>query len=200
MSDDTTLRQFWHWFKQNEDMVFHFERNQEHALDSFAAALAGVSPNLTFEIGPAKNGIRDLVISADGIKSAFPFVEALVAAAPALPRWELIAFRPRRKLGMGVSLAGRRVKPEDVEFCLLSNGLELGVYLFLPDYSEEEKRIWGQIGYLLLDEALGEYDVETKLGPIKFFHASAYPDSARRPLPDLPELFDERYAALKRAL
>lgn len=199
MSDDTTLRQFWHWFEQNEDMVFHFERDQKHALDSIDAALTKVSSNLTFEIGPIKNGARDLVISADGIKSAFPSVEALVAAAPALSRWKLVAFRPRRKLVMDVSLAGKSVKPKDVEFCLLSNGQELGIYLFFRDYSEEDARTWGQIGYLLLDEAPGEYDVETKLGPIKFFHASAHPDYERSPLPKLPELFDEHYAALKRA-
>jgi hypothetical protein len=66
------------------------------------------------------------------------------------------------------------------------------------DISEDEAPIWGQIGDLLLDGALGEHDVEAKVGPIQFFPFDAHPDVARRPLPDLPAIFDARFAALKR--
>jgi hypothetical protein len=161
-------------------------------------ALADVSPDLTFELGPLRDGTRDFVISAGGLKSAFAAVEALADAAPALPRWNVIKFRPRRLPIMELTYASKTVKPEDVEFCLLSNGRELGINLFFDGYSEDEASIWGQIGYLLLDEALGEHDVEAKVGPIRFFPFDAHPDAARYPLPDLPAMFDAHFATLKR--
>jgi hypothetical protein len=90
-----------------------------------------------------------------------------------------------------------RQQPEDLEFCPLSNGWELGICLFFDAYSEDKAPIWGQIGYLLLDRALGEHDVEAKVGPssssplmpIRMSHAI---------LSDLPAIFDARFAALKR--
>jgi hypothetical protein len=42
----------------------------------------------------------------------------------------------------------------------------VGILLFLPDYSSVDSR-FGQIVYLFLDEALGEYDVEMKVGFIQ---------------------------------
>jgi hypothetical protein len=38
--------------------------------------------------------------------------------------------------------------------------------LFIPGFREDDVALQ-QIGYLLLDGALGEYDVETRLGLIK---------------------------------
>lgn len=40
--------------------------------------------------------------------------------------------------------------------------------LFFDHSSDEDKTIYGNLGYLFLDKTLGEYDVETKLGFIDF--------------------------------
>jgi hypothetical protein len=199
-SHETKEQQFWAWFEQNEALLFGFEHDQERIFHELTMARADVSPDLSFEFGPLSNGTRDFVISAAGIRSAFAAVEALADAAPPLPRWNVIKFRPRRMPMMELTYASKTVKPEDVEFCLVSNGRELGIYLFFDGYSEDEAPIWGQIGYLLLDGALGEHDVEAKVGPIQFFPFDAHRDVARRPLPDLPAIFDARFAALKREL
>ncbi len=195
----TKEQQFWEWFEQEEDLLFNFDREQDRAFGLLSAALASISPDLAFEFGPNKSGTRDFVISAGGIKRAFPAVEALAAAAPALTRWNVVKFRPRRNPIMQLNFGGKTVDPANVEFSLLSNGRELGVYLFFDGYDEGEKTVWGQIGYLLLDEALGEYDVETKVGLIKFFPSDARPDAERHPLPELPGMFDAHFATLKRA-
>jgi hypothetical protein len=192
----TPEQRFWTWFQQNDELLFDFERDQDRIFDALAKALASVATDLTFEFGPHADGRRDFVISAGGIKSAFPAVKALVVAAPELPRWRVIAFRPRRAPIMTITFGDRTVRAEDVEFCLLSNGRELGIYLFFDGYREDEKATWGHIGYLLLDEALGEYDVETKVGPIRFFPSDAHPELARSPLPELPAMFDALYAQL----
>ncbi len=95
---------FWKWFQTNEAMLFDFDRDQEAVFDRLAGEMHKVHQSLTFEFGPKENGRREFVISVDGIKDAFPSVEALYAAAPTLERWQFIKFRPRRE-------------PFDIEYC-----------------------------------------------------------------------------------
>ena len=71
----------------------------------------------------------------------------------------------------------------------------MGIYLYIPNYTPEDSR-YGQIGYLFLDESLGEYDVETKLGLIKMFPISDDAVNERYPLSELPAYFDEVYQRL----
>lgn len=193
MSDRSSkkVHEFWLWFAQNEEMLFNFEHDGERTFEELSAALARMSPDLCFEFGPIKNEVRDFVVSAGGIKMAFPAVEALVTAAPTLTRWNLIKFRPRRSPIMTVSFGGRTVDPDSVACSLLSNGQELGVFLYFDGYCEEDRPVWDQIGYLLLDDALGEFDVETKIGLIKFLAADGHPNAPRFPLSCLAEKFDE---------
>ena len=189
---------FWKWFEQEEERIFGFEQDQEAVFGRVALALASVAPELTFEFGPDRDGVREFIVSAGGIRAAFPSVEALVEAAPSLPRWRFLKFRPRRDPIKEIRYGGKTIDPEDVHFSLLTNGFELGLYLYFDKYDEKEKAVWGQIGYLLLDEALGEFDVETKVGLIEFFRSDAHQDIARYPLARLPGLFDETFGTLAR--
>jgi hypothetical protein len=196
--DYSQEQQFWAWFQQREEKLFNFELDEDRIFAELDSALAKVAPHLTFEFGPIMNGTREFVISADGIKADFPAIEALAAAAPALPRWKIIKFRQRQTPIAELTFAGKTVKPVDVEFCLLSNWRELGVYLFFGSYSEKEAAVWAHIAFLFLDQALGEYDVATKVGPVKAFHSDAHPGAARYTLPELPERFDARFNMLDR--
>jgi len=197
MAIEDSAREFWRWFEQNQDMVFHFERDQEAIFDRLQERLVALHPALAFEFSPIIDGRREFIISAGGYREGFPAVEALVATAPALPRWIVIGFRPRRHPIMPVTLGGKTVSPDSVEATLLSNGQMLGVRLFFRGYVEEEREVWLQIGYLLLDEALGEYDVEAKLGLVEFMPFELHPDAARVSLPELPGWFDDEFAALR---
>src|SRR5262249_48884850 len=187
---------FWKWFLGHEDDLMNFDRDRETIFDGLAAQLQKVHPDLTFEFGPEEGGCREFVISAGGMKSAFPSVESLAAAAPKLNRWKVTAFRPRRPVGNVIDLGEYQVDLEDVEYSLLRGNNELGLYLFIPGYSEGNSDV-GQIGYLFLDEALGEYDVELKLGLIKMFPPEAETPGPRYPLRELPGHFDEVYENLR---
>ena len=182
---------FWSWFAANEARLYYFERNQEAVFDELARQLERVHPDLTFEFGPEVNGARDFVVSAGGIKADFSAVEALVAEAPKLPKWRVIAFRPRRTPLHDVEFGSVSVKAREVRFSLIRHGGKTGVLLFLPGYSEAAKTAYSQIGYLLLDEALGEYDVETKVGVIEFHSLSEASPTQSFSLEELAEFFDE---------
>jgi hypothetical protein len=189
-------QQFWDWFRAHEAELFDFEVDPERIFDQLAAELHKVHPQLTFEFGP-KEQKREFVVSAGGIKNAFPVVSALVSAAPGFDRWRIVAFRPRRPPGNIIEFRGKRIHPENVQFSLLDNGTKAGIYLFIPGFQEDDKDL-KQIGYLLLDDVLGEYDVETRLGLIKMFPPETPIQGQRYPFSFLPMHFDELISKLEK--
>ena len=196
----TAQAQFWIWFIEHESELFTFdperEDERERLFDEVASELQKIDPDLSFEFGPNGKSKREFIISASGIRRAFPAVVSTVDAAPTLDRWHVIAFRPRRTPLNVVKFRGKRVDPKDVQFSLRDNGKMAGVYLFIPGLRKDDSdfRI---IGYILLDEAWGEYDVESHLGLIEMFSPQTTTDGDRHPLADLPTLFDQLVSRLE---
>jgi hypothetical protein len=191
-------KDFWDWFVRHEPKLFSFrpdkEVERENVFDELAAQLQKVHPDLAFEFGPNAPR-REFVISAGGIKGAFSSVSSLVDSAPILDRWRITAFRPRRNPVNIVEFRGKRVDPKEVQFALLSKGKMPGVRLFIPGYQEADSDL-KTIGYLLLDESLGEYDVESRLGLIEMLSPSTRTEGQRHPFSELPKQFDELVASL----
>lgn len=188
---------FWAWFQAHEANLFDFEAHQEQTFDALAAALHRVEEHLTFEFGPKQAGKREFVLSADGIREAFPPVEALHAAAPKLPRWAFVRFRPRRE-PMDVSFEGVSVRAAAVRFTLTPAAGKVDIVLFLPgDERQDPEKMMG-VGFLLLDHALGEFDVETKVGEIEVQPLKRVP-AAAKPLGELGRAFDACWSANKPA-
>jgi hypothetical protein len=186
---------FWNWFIQHEAELLDYEADQERVFDLLAAELQKVDQHLTFEFGP-KEAKREFVISAGGIKGSFPAVASLVSAAPTLPHWRVTAFRPRRTPLNAIEFRDKQARPEDVQFSLLDNGKIAGIRLFIPSFQEDDAD-WKQIGYLLLDDALGEYDVESRVGLLKMYSPDASTTERRYPFVDLPQVFDQLVSKLE---
>jgi hypothetical protein len=183
---------FWKWFVKNEPRLFSFEGNQEAIFAELGERMERVHGDLTFEFGPVHDGKREFVISAGGIKAAFPAVEALHSKAPSLPRWTWVKYRPRRLPLNDIDFGGKSVKVDDVRYLLAKDGDKVGVLMFFDGYNEKEKATFGQIGYLFLDEALGEHSVETEVGFIEFFGRNSKHFARSRPLRELAAHFDEQ--------
>jgi hypothetical protein len=179
----TAQQEFWNWFIRHEPELFGFDSNQvaerERIFGELAIEIEKVDPDITFEFGP-NEAKREFVISAGGIKRAFPAVVSLANAAPTLGRWQVTAFRPRRTPRHIVEFGDKRVDPDNVQFSLLDNGKNAGIQLFIPGFQEDDAN-WKQIGYLLLDGTLGEYDVECRLGLIKMLSPDTHTDGDRHP-------------------
>lgn len=181
---------FWRWFEANESRLFDFEKDQERVFDELQAQLHRIEPRLAFEFGPKRDGKREFVISADGIRDAFPAVVALADAAPPLPRWKITKFRPRRDFQTPITLNGLKISPEQVEFTIEPDGDKAGLTLFIDGYNPTAREKYAGVIYLMLDHALGEYDVETKVGFIEFKSRSAPSTMAKEPFSALPQSFD----------
>jgi len=191
---------FWRWFVNHESELYNFEEDRERVFDKLSAELAKVDRELCFEFGPrvTKNGreVREFVMSAGGIKSSFPAVVSLTKEAPSLEKFYVTAFRPRRPPTNSIECGGVSVSPEEVQVSLLSDGKIAGLHLFLPGTVKEDaaRRM---IGYLLLDEVLGEFDVEMKVGMIQMYSIEQATEFERMPLAELPDAFDRLVAKLE---
>jgi hypothetical protein len=183
-------QQFWKWFQKNEDRLFNFEKDRERVFSQLTSEMQQVQESLTFEFGPKVEGKREFVISADGIKKAFPAVERLYASAPKLQRWVFVKFRPRRS-PMDIEFEGIKVKVEDVFCSIEPDGKKAGVNLFFKGYKSDQKTQYTGIAFLMLDQALGEYDVETKVGFIEIHDFAEKSILEKKPLQEVTKIFDD---------
>jgi hypothetical protein len=191
----TPESEFWAWFERNESRLFDFERDLERVFDELAAAMHKVHPDLTFEFSPVRSsGQREFVISAGGIKAAFPAVEALAGAAPNLDRWQWIKYRPRRNEVTDITFENQTVPHDEVHYLLAKDGDKVGLVLFFDGFTEERRSFFGSVGYLYLDQSLGEYSVEMQVGFIEFHSRESDYFPQARPLRELPEHFDEYWS------
>lgn len=182
--------EFWKWFRKNEGVLFDFERDRERTFDRLAAEMQKVDPGLTFEFGPKRDNRREFIISADGISDVFPKVESLFAAAPALSKWKFIKFRPRR-MPFDIEYNGISVKSDSVRVRLKPDGGKIGVTLMIPGFKETDYGNWVAIAFLFLDQALGEYDVATRVGAVEVQGPAGKPGL---PVAELAAAFDAYFA------
>jgi hypothetical protein len=159
---EIAIREFWRVFLRTEEAMFggdsHAPELREH--------IERVHPDLEFDIGPLEGGKREIVISAGGIRDAFPAVEALARGAPPLVRWSVVRYRQRQPVRGTVTFQGLALSPEDIRFELSAGGPGEGIVLYMPGYARAEHSRYLALALLMLDTLLGEYDVEMKLGNI----------------------------------
>jgi hypothetical protein len=164
---NATEKMFWTWFSNNASKYLNLEQDQQQLLDQLSQYLSKIHPDLTFEIGPKVKDKRDLIISAGGIKEAFPYVEKLVSEAPHIPHWNIIAFRQRQSLDFILNLDGYSLSPDQMWYTLTPDNNKVGLHLYIEGLNDENADAMAAASYIILDNALGEYDVETKLGFIE---------------------------------
>jgi len=165
----TQEEMFWKWFQINENSIFNFENDREKIFHELSGKMHKIHPDLTFEFTPIReNGKREFVITAGGIKTAFPSVEKLYKSAPNIKRWHFIKFRPRRNPLNNLSYGGKDIVTANVHYKMYKDEEKIGIVLFFDGYNEKEGNIYEDIGYLFLDQALGEYDIETRIGFVEF--------------------------------
>ena len=183
---EIAIREFWRAFQRTEEAMFGGNGGASELRD----LIARVHPDLEFDIGPPEAGKREIVISAGGIREAFPAVEALARGAPPLPRWNVVTYRKRRAVTGSVTFQGLALAPENVRFEFPAGGPGAGIVLFMPGYTREEHSRYLALALLMLDSLLGEYDVEMKLGSILIENLGPDRGARAMTLDHLPRVFD----------
>jgi hypothetical protein len=187
---------FWNWFQKNEARLYDFEKEQDRIFMELRREIDKYHPGLAFEFGPKIEGVRDFVISAEGMKADFPFVTALADAAPALPKWKIIKFRPKREPFPEIEYEGVNAKIDEIRFSIEPDGDKPGITLYFDHFDESQQNAFIGITFLYLDNCLGEFDVATKVGFIEAKPASDPSRVTTLRLTDLPATFD-RFVAIR---
>lgn len=181
--------EFWTWFAANESRLRDAGPDTGRVAQAFLLMLMRVDKALAFDLGPERDGRRELVVTACGDPLAFPAVVKLVAAAPPLERWTVTAFRQRRPArGFFVLRCGGVVRLQQVRFAAEPAGDRVDLDLFVPGCRRRFAEEYEAVGDLLLDIVLGEFDAMTRIGGVSV--GPPRPGVESRPLSELPALVD----------
>jgi len=194
---------FWAWFEGEAPAL-------AKAYDAFVAGDAGPEPlvhpvakemdrfhdGIAHEIGHDGRNY-DFVISADGIRANVDAVKALANAAPTIDGWKVTAFRPRKPMDEDAVLQlGDEVFGDGNIFYRLGDASDGKCDVAIRFRSTLEAPDDALIGpaFLIMDAAIGEYDVMTKVGEIDV--AFSKPDAPLddfRPIKELAGDLDARF-------
>lgn len=167
-------RRFWKWFEDNASSLAAVKSGNDPILQKVIRELRKVHPNLDFEMGLSDNEQLEFIVSANGIRGVFPIVEQLVACAPTLPNWKIIAFRQPKGSVPEILYDNFLLKEEDVWFSYKRRMDKVDLTIYIRDLSPDNQEQAIGASFILLDNALGEYLVATRIG---FIEHTPLPDS-----------------------
>ena len=161
---NNSLTQFWNWFsKNNKPYLFIHQvdlEERERLLDDLMKELHKYCGQLFFEMGGHPDDMQELIITAEGHKENFPVAEALVAAAPEIQGWKMIALIPPRDADFEINFEGVVLKPDEIWFFPLQNENDpgkIGVRVFIKNYEVmKDNSFFMPALYKVLDVILGE--------------------------------------------
>jgi hypothetical protein len=189
---------FWLWFHGNGDRVYRAmiegDDDRESASDEAHEQLSRVHQGLVFVFGrPHGDDDREFVISADGKPELVDAVKSLLAAAPPLPGWRIVGFRPRSpNVGdFALQIHDEKITPEDVWFSANEGDGGLALTLHVRGLNDDNRGVRGLGAVLLMDHALGEHDALTMIGSLEDAPLPEAPaEAGLRPLVELPAVVD----------
>jgi hypothetical protein len=177
---------FWTWFVSASTALRNGDGRT--ALQTINSRLKDLGIAVSAEIEMAKPEWR-LVITADGNRAHFPEVARVAEAAPSVPRWTVVAFRPRVPLaGMTIRMNDIAIECDRVRVTLRPHGDRMVVQLYIPDFVDGNEPMQ-RIGHIAVNNLVGEFDAEMRVAEIACAPLDRAPPSSR-PLPDLPAMLD----------
>ncbi|PZR40004.1 MAG: hypothetical protein DI538_05300 [Azospira oryzae] len=192
---------FWKWFSANNHSYLFIsevdEQEKERLMDELLGHLHDYCEHLFFEIGahPKEDDV-ELVITAEGVREYFEKVEELVDAAPPLPRWRVVKYKQPNGPGFVLDYQGKKFDPETILFVPLhseEHPESIGIRVCYPDYNEEERNIFLNGTYIVIDSLIGE---QSAVLDIDYLEVDVVPEDAEEEeypmLSSLGQLIKER--------
>lgn len=155
---------FWSWFSQQADGFFDIVKAQKEIAKLFVnpvlEQLNTIRDGYYVLVGMIEDDLAELIITADGDVRVIPFIERLVASAPALNHWKITALKPPSELNdFAVNFSQGSLSADTLDFIFkeekeypdllnidivhdditdLNRGLfEQGIFIFLENYIGE---------------------------------------------------------------
>ncbi len=186
--------EFWKWFATAHERYRSIDRakDREELLDLLLERLHDFDSELYFEVSqPLEDGTNELIITAEGVRTKFSKVEALVAAAPMLPKWQIIAFKPPMGFEFVHEYGELKIHPRNLFFLPLtakSDPTILGLRVGVPDFDEKSKAKIENSVWIILDTGLGERCCAERIRHLEVAQLPTNPeDEGYIRLPELPD-------------
>lgn len=163
MAQASQYSAFWTWFRANEaDFPATSEFDAAYG-EELSSRLADIKSGLVYEVAIRDDAENELIISGDGIKELIPFVQDVANSAPVIDGWKIIAFRPRMDdyASFTLNFGERTFDPTKIWCWSRVEDGSFDLVIYHADYSDEVRDLLVNGTYVLLDMALGEYDVMT---------------------------------------
>lgn len=163
MKNTNEINDFWDWFLSNQHKYLFLDEvtevEKEILLSEFLDKLHLYNVNVYFEIGEDIEGLKEIIITANGNQEYFENVEALVKQAPEINGWKVTAFKPALNPGFTITYNNISFSPKSIIFIPLENPEypgKFGLQICYYNYDENTKDTFQNVSYLLLDAILGE--------------------------------------------
>jgi len=186
--------EFWNWVRAHSAELKNAKTGSEPVLNELSVELNKAAPGVVFELGV--NSVPfEFILSADGVIEHFGAVMRLSAAAGDVPGMKVVAFRQRKKVdGLELHVEEQKIAASNVMFTSAKDKEpgKLALEIYIEGYDEKNAEPIQRGAFLLLDTAIGEYDMETRVGGIRF-HGFPAPAGAKA----LPQLVAEIDALAK---
>ncbi|MDO8490362.1 MAG: hypothetical protein Q7S47_03015 [bacterium] len=196
-------QKFWDWFSANLERYFNFDYQNletraavEESFDKLSDQLKKVHTHLCFEFGRVgDDGRREFILSVGGIRDALPAVEKLMKACPEgiLSQWDIQGFKPRMSLDLCLGFGDVVLNVDMLSFKPFEDrdAKLIGLEIYVAGI-EVDDRIKSAC-FLFLDNALGEYDVATKIGFVEIKPQTELGDEQSIAFRELPDLIDRYF-------
>jgi Family of unknown function (DUF695) len=175
---------FWAWWVTGRDRLAN--GIEQRALDQRLAAeiskaVATIHPQMAWELAPGKTARHAFCLSPEGRADLRQVaLRWLDSAPPADATWEFHASRQPSRQPRQLEIAGARVDLAEMQAITSwdPKTRRLDVRLWHPAFASLPAQVRTQIGFLFLDNLLGEDDVERWIGKIDLLDA---PTDGRNP-------------------
>lgn len=193
---------FWKWFVENK-VKYETLPDQgpelDERLDLIITQLRKIEDGLAVEISREFQGVRDIVISAEGDRSKFAIVQAIVSKAPKIDKWTVTAFRQRNPEGFSLRVGDLEFDPSKMYFDPIVEGDTLDVIVYAEKLSKYDYNEAAYYGLITLDNVLGEYDCVMKVRHYDFRDTKELPKKHDlKHLTDLPKFVDDFHSGRKK--
>jgi hypothetical protein len=151
-----TSDQFWQWMSENSGELL--QADGPSVADQVEERLREIDERLGVEVSDPGE-VRELIVTAWSQSAAFAAARELVAAAPKLAGWQIIALKPPRGFSFGINLDGLRIDASELQFDPLSaeeNPKLLGVRVYVPSATDDEDERLARALPLILEAGIGE--------------------------------------------
>ncbi len=130
---ESEIAEFWQWFRQEAAHLTE-EEIDDAWLDALEERLQRIDDRIFFEMS-VNTEEKVLILTAQGNAEAFPVIESVVAAAPAMNGWTISALKPPMGFGFSISNEGITLMVDELWFQPLVNAstAELGLRIATPD-------------------------------------------------------------------